>query len=85
MRRDLYGQQAYNLPPVSATVTFGTRLCSLRRQRRWSQLQLGIRADMSANHIHYLEHSVGEPNLATLRRVATAFGITLSQLLEGVA
>ena len=70
---------------VSTTVTFATRLRSLRHKRHWSQSGLGIRANMTTNHIQYLERGGGEPNMNSLRRLAAAFDMTISQLLEGVS
>lgn len=65
--------------------TFASRLRNLRLEHGWSQAQLSQRAKLTANHIAYLEVGDGEPNMETMRRLADAFGLTLSQLLEGVA
>jgi transcriptional regulator with XRE-family HTH domain len=64
---------------------FADRLRSLRQQHEWSQSALGMRADMTPNHIYHLENGCGEPNMETMRRLADAFGLTLSELLEGVS
>lgn len=71
--------------PTTTKVTFATRLRRLRHKRRWSQTELGVRANMTRNHIQYLERGGGEPNMNSLRRLAAAFHMTISQLLEGVA
>lgn len=63
---------------------FAARLKDLRHTRHWSQLTLAQRADMSANHIAYLERGVSEPSMYTLRKLAAAFGISMSELLQGV-
>lgn len=64
--------------------TFAARLRELRQQRKWSQATLAAWSEMSTNHLAYLEQGSGEPSLYTLRKLAGALGISISQLTEGV-
>lgn len=68
----------------ATVIPFAARLKALRRQRGWSQVALAVHAGMTANHVAYLELGRGEPSMTTLRRLSRAFGLTLSELLEGV-
>ncbi len=67
------------------TITIAQRIVSLRRARGWSQTKAAVAAGMSVNHVHYLEHGHSEPSMETMRKLAHAFGLTLSEFLEGVS
>lgn len=63
---------------------FAARLKSLRHTRCWSQAALALRAGISTNHVAYLERGVSEPSMYTLRKIAAAFDMSMSEFLEGV-
>lgn len=65
-------------------ITFANRIRGLRSERGWSQARLALEAGMTPNHVTYLETGNGEPGMETLRRLAFAFGMTMSELIEGV-
>lgn len=56
------------------------RIQEMRRQRHWTEYELGNRADISQGTIRTWYKRNQLPNLATLERICQAFGITLSQL-----
>ncbi len=70
---------------TSTTVLpFSARLKSLRRQHRLSQAGLAAASGLREQHVWHLENKTTEPSMETMRRLAFAFGLSLSELLEGV-
>lgn len=57
-------------------------LKKLRAERGWTQLDLAIRSQLSPDHISKIENMHYEPKLTTLQRIAKAFKISLSELLD---
>ncbi|MFI5067191.1 MAG: helix-turn-helix domain-containing protein [Streptosporangiales bacterium] len=55
---------------------------SLRTERGWSLDQLAARSGVSKGVLVALEQGRSNPNLATLAKVADAFGVPLTRLLE---
>lgn len=55
---------------------WGVRLRTLRIQRDLRQDEIAKRAILSASHIRKLEHGQFVPTRATLKRLASAFGVT---------
>ncbi|HTV81603.1 MAG TPA: helix-turn-helix transcriptional regulator [Acidobacteriaceae bacterium] len=62
----------------------GQRIRSLRRKRGWRQLDLAEQAGINENYVSDLELGRKEACLQTLKALASAFEITLSELLKGV-
>jgi len=56
----------------------------LRRKRGWRQLDLAEQAGINENYVSDLELGRKEACLQTLKALASAFEITLSELLKGV-
>lgn len=54
---------------------FGGRLARLRAERRLSQLQLGLAAEVSARHISFLETGRATPSRDMVDRLARALGL----------
>jgi transcriptional regulator with XRE-family HTH domain len=69
---------------VTVTERFGIRMRQLRQERRLSQVDLSDSTGMEQAFVSRLENGKAEPSLATLDRLAKAFGLSLSQLLKGV-
>ncbi len=70
--------------PDELHVRLGRRIRDLRIERGWSQEEL---ADVSGLHRNYVGSAErGERNLtvSSLQALAGAFGLTLSELLEGL-
>ncbi|WP_155298933.1 helix-turn-helix domain-containing protein [Deinococcus kurensis] len=60
----------------------GQRLRALRKERGWSQDDLAEHADVHRTHPGKLENAeIGNPQIGTLMALATAFGLTLPELL----
>lgn len=65
---------------VSQAIARNTR--ELRTERQWSLDQLAVRSGVSKGMLVQIEQSRTNPSIATLCRVADAFGVTLAQLVE---
>lgn len=63
---------------------FGTRVRSIREERRLSQVQLAIANGFSISHYGKIERGEVEVRLPTMGKLARSFGIELSELLQGV-
>ena len=63
----------------------GQRIRELRTAKNWTQEELAHRSGMHRTYISTLE--LGERNLAALnlRRMARAFGVSVSELLQGIS
>ncbi|MBZ5503875.1 MAG: helix-turn-helix domain-containing protein [Acidobacteriia bacterium] len=66
------------------SATLGKRIRALRLKRGWTQVELGVIADLSRVHISDLERGVREVGLYKLRKIARAFETTMSRLLTGL-
>jgi len=58
---------------------FARRLRQWRRLRRWSQLDLAIRADTTQRHLSYLERGRSRPGRAMVVRLAESLGLSLRE------
>jgi transcriptional regulator with XRE-family HTH domain len=58
------------------------RLKALRGEREWSQEEAARRAGVSSRYFSRLESKRHDPSLTTLAKIAKAFGLSVSQLLE---
>lgn len=57
------------------------RILMMRTERRWTEYELGKRADISQSTISTWYRKKQLPNLTTLDKISRAFGVTLSQLV----
>jgi transcriptional regulator with XRE-family HTH domain len=62
-------------------IRFGKRLQSLRKQRGWTQVYMAEHAGIDRSFISDLENGKKEICIRNLEVIASAFGISLSQLL----
>ncbi|MEU8134729.1 helix-turn-helix domain-containing protein [Streptodolium elevatio] len=69
---------------VSA-VHIGERVREYRRMRRLTLRQLGAAADVSASFLSQLENGRTDASVGTLRRLATALGVAVADLIESGA
>ncbi|MDQ8022081.1 MAG: helix-turn-helix transcriptional regulator [Moraxellaceae bacterium] len=60
---------------------FGRVVRQSREAQGWSQEQLAERADLNRSYIGEIERGDAMPSLATLAKLATALGVTLSALM----
>ena len=67
-------------------MSIGTRILQARTQKNLSQTQLSQRTGMAGSYLSRIENRKIEPGPRTLKRIADALGIPLSELFrEGVA
>jgi len=64
-------------------VTLAERVKALRIERGWSLRQLEARANVGRNTINLIEHG-NRPLMSTVERVASAFDMSLEELIHGV-
>ena len=69
---------------MKAQEQLGMRIRFLRQQRRWSQEDLALIANINKNYISDLENGRRNPSLEILERIASTFGISLAELFKGV-
>jgi transcriptional regulator with XRE-family HTH domain len=69
---------------VTSTDTsgFGRRLLTLRKQKGWSQPELGKKAGTSGAIIGRYERSEITPSIEVASKLANAFGVTLDYLVD---
>lgn len=63
-------------------VLFGRRLRQLRKNRGWSQEQLGFESDLDRTYIGGIEQGRRNISLINICRLAKAFGIKPEALLQ---
>jgi transcriptional regulator with XRE-family HTH domain len=68
--------------PADLTSALARTLQSLRSQRGWSLDQLTLRSGVSKGVLVALEQGRSNPNLATLARIADAFGVPVTRMLD---
>lgn len=67
--------------PTSATVEFGRRVAKLRKQRGWSQTQLGERVGVSLPTIYRYEKGKSHPTLDVISVFASVFEVPEAELV----
>lgn len=73
-----------NAESTASTATgFAERLRELRRQKDFSQSDLGERIGVHLTHISRYERGLSRPTADTLKRLADALGVSGDYLLEG--
>lgn len=68
--------------PSDVTVAVARTLQALRADRGWSLDQLAARSGVSKGVLVALEQGRSNPNLATLAKIADAFGVPVTQLVD---
>lgn len=61
---------------------FGLYIRQLRRERGWSQDDLSSYANIAKPYISTLERGLSKPGIDTLLKLATAFGLEVSDLFR---
>jgi transcriptional regulator with XRE-family HTH domain len=67
-----------------ATMTISQRIGQLRREKKLTQHQLASQSELSVSAIRKYEQGISEPSIRSLIKIASAFKITLDELVEGV-
>jgi len=62
----------------------GERIRKKRRAKGWRQIDLAEQSGVHEVHISDLERGTREAGLRTLEKIATALGVTLSDILKGL-
>ena len=62
----------------------GRRIRALRQEKSWSQERLADEADVHRTYMWGIEQGRRNPSLRHLTRIASALGIDLATLFEGV-
>jgi transcriptional regulator with XRE-family HTH domain len=64
------------------TTTFGEKLKALRKERGWSQDELGRRAGIHGRHVGKYEIGRAMPNAETVVQLAKVLGVSIDYLLR---
>lgn len=65
---------------MNPTIDIGARIFELREESGLTQTELARRAGVSQTTVVHVETAQVRPRLATLRRLAKGFGITVEEL-----
>jgi transcriptional regulator with XRE-family HTH domain len=68
----------------SVLIALGERIRELREENQWSQEEFADRCGLHRTAIGLLERAERIPRLDTLLTISRGFGITISDLLQGV-
>jgi transcriptional regulator with XRE-family HTH domain len=63
----------------------GERVRTLRRERGWSQSELGSRANLGYQAVSDIERGIKTPRLESRKALADALGVDLDELLVDLA
>jgi len=63
---------------------FGERVRKLRKKRDWKLVELSVETGLGRVFLSNLENGKHEPKLGTIKKLANAFGLTISQLTRGL-
>ena len=63
---------------------FGERVRKLRKNRDWKLVELSVETGLGRVFLSNLENGKHEPKLGTIKKLANAFGLTISQLMRGM-
>jgi transcriptional regulator with XRE-family HTH domain len=69
--------------PTTANQILATRIAALRKTRSWSQEELADLCGLHRTYIGAIERGERNVTLATLDRIAKAFKLTASRMLDG--
>ncbi|MFI1919901.1 helix-turn-helix domain-containing protein [Nocardia sp. NPDC020380] len=61
----------------------GRRIAKLRAERGWTLAALAARVELSTTQLSRIESAARQPSIGTLIELARAFGVTLSELVDG--
>jgi XRE family transcriptional regulator, regulator of sulfur utilization len=63
---------------------FGARVRKLRQRRGWALVELSAETGLGRVFLSNLENGRHVPKLTTIKKLANAYGLTVSQLLKGL-
>ena len=88
IRHTLSNESGRKIPPltlrdIEQTVSaLGAKVAALRAERGWSLAELAFRAGVSTASVHKIEKSGMTPTIATLMKVASALGTSVSYFID---
>lgn len=65
-------------------MSIGERLVELRHARKWTQAELGRRADLSREYVMRIEADLHDPSFTKAGRLAAALDVSLDELMQPV-
>jgi transcriptional regulator with XRE-family HTH domain len=71
-------------PPPPEAKPLGERIRALRRDKQWNQDDLADASGLDRAYVAGVEAGLRNPTLRNLLRFSRAFGITLSELVDGL-
>lgn len=69
---------------MNILIQLGKRIRYLRKQKKWSQLDLALESEVNKNYISDLEKGRRNPSVMVLNRIAIALNIDLETLFKGI-
>ncbi len=61
---------------------FSRKLKQLRKQKRFTQIELAQMLDVSSAYVSQLELGIRHPSVALIQRIAQIFGVSVSYLMD---
>ena len=68
---------------MRATILAGSMIRELRKQKKYSQEQLALRADLTTSYIGMLERGLKSPTVDTLEKLSNALEVNIEELFLG--
>ena len=65
-------------------VALGERIQELRKEKGLTQIELSYRCEMERSNMRRIEAGGTNPTIATLKKISSALGISLSELFENL-
>ena len=69
---------------MNILIQLGKRIRYLRKEKKWSQLDLSLESGVNRNYISDLEKGRRNPTILVLEKIAIALNIDLATLLKGI-
>ena len=69
---------------MNILIQLGKRIRYLRKQKKWSQLDLALESEVNKNYISDLERGCRNPSILVLERIAKALDVSLEILFQGI-
>jgi DNA-binding XRE family transcriptional regulator len=72
------------MPPKDVSSRFGMKLRLLRREHRWTQLQMAVTLGINRSYISEIERGHKSISLGMLEIIALGFDMSIAELLHGI-
>ena len=69
---------------MNILIQLGKRIRFLRKEKKWSQLDLALESNVNRNYISDLEKGRRNPTILVLNKIAIALNTDLSNLFKGI-